>query len=165
MDHSCTARGATCDQTLITLQSPNNVWAAGVYTLALNIDGTMEQCTLQISDPPPENSIQGTCSLAGTTLSLEQICVEPAAVCHNNTCERPPANCLAGQFQMQVVASPAGGPDAQPHVAAQVGLDLSVDGRSVTSVTIAPKATTTEPNGAGCGTCTNASTTIPIAGG
>jgi hypothetical protein len=66
---------------------------------------------------------------------------------------------------MNAVVSPAHGSDAQPHVASQVGLDLSVDGISVTSVTIAPKATTTEPNGPGCGTCTNASETISVVGG
>jgi hypothetical protein len=48
---------------------------------------------------------------------------------------------------------------------AQLGLDLSLNGSELMEETIAPKQTTTEPNGAGCGTCTNASATLSIAGG
>jgi len=48
---------------------------------------------------------------------------------------------------------------------AKLGLDLSVDGNALMNETIAPMQTTTEPNGAGCGTCTNASATLSIAGG
>jgi hypothetical protein len=45
----------------------------------------------------------------------------------------------------------------------EVGVNLALDGNAVISETIAPKATTTEPNGVGCGTCTNASATISVA--
>jgi len=48
---------------------------------------------------------------------------------------------------------------------AQLGLDLSLNGNELMKETIAPAQTTTEPNGVGCGTCTNASATLSIAGG
>jgi hypothetical protein len=66
---------------------------------------------------------------------------------------------------MMIVISPAEGPDAQAHVAAQVGLDLALNGNSLKKEMTAPTAKTTEPNGAGCGTCTNASATVAISGG
>ena len=46
----------------------------------------------------------------------------------------------------------------------QVGLSLSINGATVAGETIAPTSSTTEPNGAGCGTCTNASAAISLAG-
>ena len=48
---------------------------------------------------------------------------------------------------------------------AQVGVDLTVDGTELINETIAPTQTTTQPNGVGCGTCTNASATLSVAGG
>jgi hypothetical protein len=45
---------------------------------------------------------------------------------------------------------------------AEVGLDLSVNGNDVMNETIAPNVTTTEPNGAGCGTCSNATASLSI---
>ena len=47
----------------------------------------------------------------------------------------------------------------------QVGLNLSLDGKAVMNETIAPRSITTEPNGAGCGTCTHGSATVSVAGG
>jgi hypothetical protein len=46
---------------------------------------------------------------------------------------------------------------------AQIPVDIAVDGKSLLSATIAMTATTTESNGQGCGTCTNASATASIA--
>jgi hypothetical protein len=46
---------------------------------------------------------------------------------------------------------------------AQVGLSLSRDGNQLMSETIAPKDTTT--GNASCGTCTNGSATVSVAGG
>ena len=61
-DHVCGEIGAICDQTSITLQAPNDAWASGTYTLALNMDGTPAQCSVQIPDPPPTNGLQGNCT-------------------------------------------------------------------------------------------------------
>jgi hypothetical protein len=63
---------------------------------------------------------------------------------------------IPGHFQMTVVIQ---------GLPTEVGLNLSLDGNAVTSETIAPKASTDEPNGAGCGTCTSASATVSVAGG
>jgi hypothetical protein len=41
----CTELAPVCDQTSITLQSPDNAWSAGTYTLSLNVDGKAGQCT------------------------------------------------------------------------------------------------------------------------
>jgi hypothetical protein len=45
-----------------------------------------------------------------------------------------------------------------------VALDLSVGGKSLVNATLTPQATTTEPNGQGCGMCTNASATASTSG-
>ncbi|MDP9001434.1 MAG: hypothetical protein M3O46_15140 [Myxococcota bacterium] len=166
--HSCTGIVAICDQTTITLHSPNNAWSAGVYTLDLNIDGRATQCTLSIADPPPTGIVQGTCSATDITFTLAQLCPQPQPTCNDaGACGRlaSSANCIAGQFQMTVSVLPHGfGTDAASGLASQVSIDLSVDGRALVNETIAPKATTTEPSGAGCGTCTNASATVSVAG-
>lgn len=156
-DHRCVLDVASCDQTLITLQSPNNnVWAPGTYKLVLD-NGTAKQCTLTIPDPPSASSIDGTCSSADTSLTLTQLCPPPPMVCNNTGCTEfvSSANCLPGQFQIDVVSP----------LLTRVGLELEVDGRTLMNETITPKANTTEPNGAGCGMCTNASATVSIAGG
>lgn len=44
----------------------------------------------------------------------------------------------------------------------QVGVDLSRDGKSLVSGTIATQITTTEPDGHGSGQCTNATATEMI---
>ncbi len=163
MSHSCTDLAPTCDQTGITLQSPHDAWTAGMYTLALNVDGASVQCTLQIP-VAPASSVEGTCSSTTTRFTLTQLCPQPVTVCDNNACTAMAsgANCLSNQFQIDIIVSHAYEPGAEPKVASKVGLALSVDGRSVISETIAPKAITTEPNGAGCGICTNASATVAI---
>jgi hypothetical protein len=164
--HSCSGVGYTCDHTTITLQSPNDAWTTGTYTLNLSVDGTPGQCTVQIPDPPPANGVQGNCGL-GSNLTLTLVTVDscPPVVCDNNLCQGMSCTAVPGHFQMNVVISSGTGSDASPRVAAQVALDLSVNGRALVSEAISPKSTTTEPNGAGCGTCTNASATLSVAGG
>jgi hypothetical protein len=65
---------------------------------------------------------------------------------------------------MQLVIGDQFGADAQPPFAEPVSLDLSVDGTTLLNETISPMATTTEPYGTGCGTCTNASDTLMLSG-
>jgi hypothetical protein len=154
--HSCTAIGCS-NETTITLQSPNDAWAAGTYTLALTKDGTPAQCTMQVPDPPPANGAEGSCGLgATTTMALTTVDSCPPVVCKNGACESMSCTPIPGRFQMTLVLK---------GMPAQVGLGLSVDGNAVISETIAPKSTTTELNGAGCGTCTNGSATVSVAGG
>jgi hypothetical protein len=162
--HSCAAEAFVCEQTNITLQSPNDGWAAGAYTLAMVVDGVSQQCTMQIPDPPA--AAQGTCSATGTTLSLAPVCPLPPAVCNAGTCRETAsvADCIAGHFTMALTIGKGFGfmvSDAQPHVVGELNMNLSVDGNPLMNETIAPKATTT--GSAACGTCTNASATLSIA--
>ncbi len=170
--HSCTALAPRCDTTSITLQAPNDAWVAGPYTLAMMVNGVPQQCTMNVPDPPA--ATQGTCSASGpgyvwaTTLSLAGVCPAPPIVCNDaGACGGmgSSADCIAGHFTMQLVIGNPWGADARPPFAEPVSLDLSVDGTTLLNKTISPMATTTEPNGAGCGTCTNASDTLMLSGG
>ena len=154
---SCGEVGYSCNGTGITLQSPNDAWESGTYTLALNIDGTSAQCSLPIPDPAPPNGVQGTCG-QGSDLSLRLVPLEscPPVVCEAGVCGGTSCNPIPGRFHIVL------GINEMP---AQLGLDLSLNGKELINETIAPTQTTTEPNGAGCGTCTNASATLSIAGG
>jgi hypothetical protein len=166
--HTCGQVAYSCEQTLITLQSPNDAWTAGTYTLAMTMDGTPAQCSIQIPDPPPAGGVQGSCAV-GSNVTLGLVAVEscPPVVCANGACEGTSCTPVAGRFQMVLATGTSFGleGDAQPHVVEQLALDLSLDGNELMNETIAPTSTTTEPNGAGCGTCTNASATVSIAGG
>ena len=160
--HGCAGLGMICDQTVLTLETPGNAWAPGDYTLSLDVDGVAKQCTLHIPDPPVNGTTSGSCASSDTTLQLRQICPQPRVVCNASACmgSSDSDDCLSGQYTMQVAISPDWSPDAQPRTASQVALDLSVDGRSITNTSVAPQASTTEPDGVGCGTCTNASATV-----
>jgi hypothetical protein len=103
-------------------------------------------------------------------LTLTPVCPQPPPVCTATTCSETvsSANCLPGQFTMQLTIGTPFGPfeaGVEPHVVGMLALDLSVEGTELLHESVAPKATTTEPNGAGCGTCTNATATLPLAGG
>jgi hypothetical protein len=60
--HSCSAVYPICNQTAVTLQSPSDAWAAGNYTLALTVDGTPGQCTIDVPDPLVLRNV-GACDL------------------------------------------------------------------------------------------------------
>jgi hypothetical protein len=123
---------------------------------------------LRISDPPPTGTVPGTCSAPNVAWLLTQLCPQPATVCKDGACEGmvSSANCLPGQFQMAVTVSPQGfGPDASSALASRIAIDLSAEGTELIHETVEPTTTTTEPNGVGCGTCTNASATLSVAGG
>jgi len=160
--HSCNALGVICDQTVLTLQTPGNTWAPGDYTLSVDVEGVSQQCTLQIPDPPVNGTTTGTCTSSTTSLQLLQICPEPKVACDAVACHgsSDSDDCLSGQYTMQVTIQPAFGTNVQPHLPSQVAVDLSVGGQSIMNATVAPQATTTEPNGVGCGTCTNGSATV-----
>jgi hypothetical protein len=151
----CGDLGISCNQTVITLQSPNDAWASGTYTLALNIDGTPAQCSLPIPDPAPTNGVRGTCG-QGSDLSLSLVSLEscPPVVCDSLVCHGTSCSPIPGRFHIVL------GINGTP---AQLGLDLSLDGNELMKETIAPKVTTS--GSAACGFCTNASATLSIAGG
>jgi hypothetical protein len=165
--HECADVATLCEATTLTLQSPANAWAAGTYALALTIDGRAAQCTLAFSDAPTFTSFQGTCSASDVAWAMSPICPADPTVCQGNVCTggASSANCLPGQFVMTVSLSPSIGLDAAANLPAAIAVKLSVDGTSLIDETAAPKSTTTEPNGQGCGTCTNGSATLSVAGG
>lgn len=155
--HSCTDAFFSCNQTTISLRSPNDAWTSGTYELAVTMDGAPGQCSVQVPDPPPVDGLQGSCG-SDTTLALTFATVNAPAqiVCNRAVCEGASPTAIPGHFQMTLVIL---------NLPPQVALSLSLDGNAVVSETIAPKATTDEPNGAGCGTCTTATATVSVAGG
>jgi hypothetical protein len=139
------------------MQSPNDVWTAGTYSLALTMDGTPVRCSVQMPDTPPTGNVSGDCgSRADLTLAFTTVGTCPPVVCNSTVCEGMSCTPIPGHFQMTLVIN---------GLPAEVGLSLSLDGNAVVNETIAPKSSTNEPNGAGCGTCTNASGTVSVAGG
>ena len=168
--HDCTAIGVTCGQTLIALQSPNDVYAAGTYTLVVNGNGSSGpsgQCTLSISDPPPTADVSGLCSLGSNfSLDLKTIpsCPTPPIVCNANACRgggNTPCTPIPGHFHMMFTINSSSAASSP----AKLGMNLTVDGKEILNQTIMPISATTEPNGMGCGTCTNASATVAVMGG
>ena len=155
--HSCSAVYPICNQTAVTLQSPSDAWTAGNYTLALTVNGTPEQCTIDVPDPPAASGVQGACGL-GSNITLALVSVEscPPVVCNGNACKGMSCTPILGHFQMTLVVQ-----DVPTHL----GLNLALNGKQLMSETIAPKSTTTEPNGGGCGTCTLGSATVSVTGG
>ena len=152
--HSCTDVGYTCEQTQITLLAPNDAWAAGTYTLTLTVDDSPVQCTISVPTSPPSSGVAGSCPIGALELNAVDSC--PPVVCDGAACEGMSCTPIAGQFQMTVTIQ---------GLPTQVGLALSVNGMPLTSETVAPMSTTTEVNGQGCGTCTNASATVSIHAG
>jgi hypothetical protein len=151
----CEAIALVCDKTTITLTSPNDAWTPGMYTLALTTSGTQAHCTVAISAPPPSNGIAGLCPLDGTfTLKLVTVDSCPPVVCNSTACTFMSCTPIPDHFQMTLVIQ---------GMPTKLGLSLSRDGNALMSQTIAPKETRT--GSATCGTCTNASATVSVAGG
>lgn len=152
--HSCTDVGYVCEQTQITLLAPNDAWAAGTYTLTLTVDDSPVQCTISVPASPSTRGVAGSCPIGALELNAVDSCAP--VVCDGAACEGMSCTPIAGQFQMTVTIQ---------GLPTQVGLALSVNGMPLTSETVAPMSTTTEPNGHGCGTCTNASAMLSIPAG
>jgi hypothetical protein len=164
--HDCTAIGVTCGQTLIALQSPNDAWTAGTYTLVLTMDGAPGLCTMQVPDPPPPSGVQGSCGLGATSaLSLVTVDSCPPVVCNNGACGGMSCTPIPGHFRMMFTINPSVSGSSAASLPAKVGMNLTVDGKQILNQTVMPMSATTEPNGTGCGTCTNASATVAVMGG
>jgi hypothetical protein len=149
--HGCDDVGYTCEQTQITLLAPNDAWVAGTYTLTLTVDDSPVQCTISVPASPSSSGVVGSCPIGALDLNAVDSC--PPVVCDGAACEGMSCTPIAGQFQMTVTIQ---------GLPTQVGLALSVNGMPLTSETVAPMSTTTEPNGQGCGACTNASAMLSI---
>jgi hypothetical protein len=157
--HSCTAIGFL-SQTTIVVESANNAWVAGTYTLAVTADGGTIQCTMMVTAAAlaSPDSVSSSCDANTINWGLSPICPQPPPVCNATGCEQmgSTANCLPGQFTMNVTL---------PGVTSPVALALSLDGAVVLSQNVDPDVKTVEPNGPGCGTASSASATLSIADG
>jgi hypothetical protein len=114
-------------------------------------------CTIVVPDSPAASGVQGTCSGSpspNVTLALNPVESCPPEVCNSTACEGSNCTPVPGRFQMTL---------ALHGIPAQVALNVSRDGNPAMSETIEPTSTTTEPNGAGCGTCTPGSTAASLA--
>lgn len=155
--HSCTDVSYSCNQTFITLHAPNDSWTPGTYTVTVGgggDGGAPVRCVVSVPASPSSSGVTGFCGLGSSNaLNLEPVTSCPPVVCDGGACEGMTCTPVAGHFQMQLTLQ---------GLPAQVPVDITVDGQSVMSETITPTATTTEPNGQGCGTCTNASATASI---
>jgi hypothetical protein len=102
--HSCTGEFFFCDQTTVTLQSPNDAWTAGTYSLTVTMDGTSAECSVQMPDPPPTSGVQGNCG-SNTNLALALTTLDSVhpIVCNGAACEGMSATPIPGYFQMTVV--------------------------------------------------------------
>ena len=157
--HSCGDVATSCGQTFIMLQTPNDAWTAGTHTLTLTLGGVPGQCTLTVPASLPSSGVTASCaSGASYALALEPLESCPPVVCEGGACGGHGNSCtpVAGHFEMILTIQ---------GLPSQVALDLSVEGTSVLSETIAPQSTATQPNGEGCGTCVNASAKVLVAAG
>jgi hypothetical protein len=151
--HVCTEVYYFCDRTNITVQSPNNAWTQASYTLSVVADGTPTTCTIQMPTSAPPDGAPGDCGAQSpVTVSVMPITSCPKPVCYSNgTCEQMACTPIAGQFELAIMI---------PSLTSHVALNLSSGSKSVFAGTVTPQSATTEPNGKGCGTCTNASATV-----
>jgi hypothetical protein len=163
--HSCSAVYIP-SETVLTVQSPNNAWIPGAYALAVGFDGMTVQCSMDATDAAlaSPNVVQGTCDTSNVAFMLQPVCPERPAVCDAGVCvvTSSSADCLPGQFQMNVVILPEFGADAASSNPTQVSFNLSVNGASWVNETVAPTQTTSEPNGEGCGTVTKGAATVAL---
>jgi hypothetical protein len=155
--HSCTAIGYFCGNTNLTLTSPSDAWAAGTYTLTLTTNGASEQCTIPVPGSAPPDAIDGSCpSDSGVDVKLVPILSCPPAFCDAGTCTSAACTPIAGHFQLVVTLQ---------EIPSTVVVSVLRDGKALLSETVSPTSATTEPNGHGCGTCTNASATLSVSAG
>jgi hypothetical protein len=155
--HECGSPYYLCNRTNITVQSPNNAWALGSYTLAIDADGTATTCTLQMPTSAWLDGVPGDCGAQSpVTVRVMPITSCPPRVCYQNgTCVTMACTPIPGQFELSITIT---------SLTSHVALNLSVGGKPLLVETLTPQAATTEPNGEGCGTCTNASATVSTMG-
>jgi hypothetical protein len=152
--HKCGDVNVSCNVTAISFRTPSNSWKPGMYTVTVvGSDGTVH-CVLSIPASTLSSGVVGSCDPGShSDLWLEPILTCQPLVCSDGACSGTACLPVTGHFQMTL--------DIQG-LAAQVPVDVALDGKSLVRATITPIATTEEPNGQGCGTCTNASATASI---
>jgi hypothetical protein len=163
--HSCLDIGRFCDTTTVTFEAPGNVWMPGEYTLTVGFAGGMDTCTLSVpASPKPGASFTGTCSDPSVLWNLEAIC-PPKTWCEAGACAAmfSSSYCLPGQYEMTVRIggfAPASGRTTS--LFTSVTVDLAIGGIELAAGTVPTTTKTTQPNGEGCGYCTNATATVQV---
>src|SRR5215469_16273326 len=73
----------SCNRTTLTVQSANNAWALGSYTLSLDADGAATTCTLQMPTSTPLDGTPGVCG-PGSNVSFTVLPITscPPPVCN-----------------------------------------------------------------------------------
>ena len=119
--------------------------------------GRTRPARLETPPSPPSDNIAGDCGLQSSiTMALVPAGDVPAAGLRTRGRDpRPSAR------RRRARPSPGATSSRSPCRACRstVTMNLTRDGKSLLSDTLTPQAKTTEPNGVGCGTCTNASAT------
>jgi hypothetical protein len=148
--HACTL--IYCQESArLTLGTPSGRLPAGNYDVQVIIDGVAADCTLAVSDAPP-NFVQGACSVRILTLNLEAE-VGCQSVSQGSSAGQS-CTPVSGQFHLTAVVG------ATP---AKVGVVVLRDGVEIGRDTIALQYSASEPNGPGCGLCHQASAGVSIA--
>jgi hypothetical protein len=152
--------GFAANQTTLTLQSPANAWATGTYSLIVTADGYPARCHMVVDDSTlaAPARLEAACAALDVGWSLDPVCLEPPSACSGSACQQTgsTANCLPGQFQMNVVI---------PGDPSPIGIDLSLDGAVLLSQSVTPQETTTQPGGPSCAATTQGTATIALADG
>jgi hypothetical protein len=152
--HQCFNDIFSCNATGIALSAPNDSWTPGTYTVTAGGGSASVQCVVSVPAFPSPSGVAGSCAAGSVyNLTLDPVLSCPSVVCDQGACGGMGCMPLAGHFQMTLTIQ---------GLPTQVPVDIAVDGKSLLSETITPTAATTEPNGHGCGTCTNASATASI---
>jgi len=142
-----------CSRTTFTVQSPNDAWPPGSYTLAINVDGAAGQCTLEVANPPQRATSLDCAVGSKNTLTLEAVLAQQPLACDQAACRGSSATPIPGHFQLSLVLQ---------GLPKQVALNLARDGTEILNKVVSPTPKTTEPDGPGCGQCTSAQTTLIV---
>jgi hypothetical protein len=150
--HSCGDVGYTCGQTQVALRSKSDAWTAGTYALTADeMGGGSATCTIAVPASIPTNGVLGTCTPPSDRLELAPLLSCPPVSCNGVACGGISCTPIAGHFQMLLSLGT---------VVSSATVDLVANGTTLVGATVRPAATTTEPNGSGCGECTNASAVL-----
>lgn len=142
---SCTNM-ACFDGMNLTVRTMSGDFPPGNHTITIDADGNTLSCSFEY--PPATSSIQCTSGLSVTILPMESCVEEKRREATTYTCTPIP-----NQYQERIFVN--GTPK-------WISMVQSVDGVSILERVVTPTYITTEPNGNGCGKCTQGSFNLDI---
>ena len=150
----CTDEGSLCGATTITALPPDGGWVGGSYGASVSWGTNTATCTIQMPASPPTGSIVGSCT-PETSVTSEFRVDTPCrdAGCVGEACAVHCSSSDAAATQLIIVINT---------MPSRVDVALTRDGGSILTEVVMPQSTTTEPNGSGCGTCTNSAASIVL---